>query len=362
MEINIEVEELKKWGLDYKNKFLVAGPCSAESEEQVINTAKALKQYGVNVFRSGVWKLRTRPNTFEGVGRIGLRWLKDVRDEFDLPVAVEVANSSQVEECLKYEIDILWIGARTTPNPLLTKEIAESLQGVDIPVMVKNPLNPDLHMWIGTFERLNSVGITKIMAVHRGFSCYGENIYRNPPLWRIPIELKRLIPNIPIICDPSHICGRTDLILEIAQASMDLLFDGLMVEVHIDPSKALCDTKQQLTPEEFGQLLEYLKIKTSSIENQNFISEINFLRKVIDELDIQIIDLLSERMDISKKIAHHKNRNNISIFQPDRWNEIIKNRTRYGFNKELATDFIFQLFQFIHEESIRQQGKVTLEE
>lgn len=358
MQIDIKIEKLTNWGIPCKEKFIIAGPCSAESEEQVKQTALALKKYDISVFRAGIWKPRTRPTSFEGVGKRGLVWLKAVSLETNLPIAVEVASPKQVDECLKHEIDILWIGARTTPNPFAVNDIAESLKGVDIPVMVKNPINSDLQMWIGAIERLNLAGISKLIAIHRGFSSYKRNLYRNQPLWHLPIELKRLIPDIPIICDPSHICGKSELIPEIAQKAMDLLFDGLMIEVHINPKEALSDAQQQLTPKEFGNLLKTLKFKRAFTSSQHFISHISFLRKVIDELDMQIIELLARRMEISKKIARLKKRNNISILQPNRWDKIVKSRTKEGRNKNLSEDFIFHTFQYIHEESIRQQEEV----
>jgi chorismate mutase len=358
MKINLEIQELINWGIPFKEKFIIAGPCSAESEEQVMKTARALKDFNVSVIRAGIWKPRTRPAAFEGIGAEGLQWLKAASAETGLPVAVETANPSQVEQCLKHGIDILWLGARTTPNPFAVQEIAESLRGVDVPVMVKNPVNADLALWVGALERLNNAGVKKLMAVHRGFSTYQTEQYRNQPLWRIPIELKQLIPGLPLICDPSHISGKAELVPEVAQKAMDLLFDGLMIEVHVNPKEALSDAGQQLTPERFGALMQELKFKIAFTSSKDFISHINSLRKEIDELDGQIIDLLTRRMDNARKIAVQKVKNDISIFQPDRWNEVLKSRIADGVSKSLSEEFMYQLFQYIHEESIRQQEQV----
>ena len=260
MQIDLQISKLKEWKIQHKNKFIVAGPCSLESEEQIMQTALGLSGQGVNLLRAGIWKPRTRPGTFQGVGVEGLKWLKNASTAADLPVSVEVATPYHIEQCLKHDIDVLWIGARTTTNPFLVQSIADSLKGVDIEIMVKNPINPDIELWIGALERLNWAGIKKLMAVHRGFSVFETMKYRNMPYWEIPKELKRLIPDIPLICDPSHICGEAGQLLSIAQKAIDLQFDGLMLEVHINPKAALSDARQQITPQEFSSLINSLKI------------------------------------------------------------------------------------------------------
>jgi chorismate mutase len=358
MDIQLNLRNLTEWGIPFEHKLIVAGPCSAESADQVMQTAKALKEHPVHVLRAGVWKPRTRPGSFEGVGAVGLKWLKAASKETGLPVTVEVATPQQVAACLKQQIDILWIGARTTPNPFAMQEIADALKGVDIPVMVKNPINSDLQLWIGALERLNMAGITRLLAVHRGFSSYQTDVYRNSPLWRIPLELKRLVPNLPLICDPSHICGNTELIPGVAQKAMDLLFDGLMIEVHIDPQSALSDAKQQLTPQAFGQLIKNLKWKKPSTDSLDYAQTISRLRQQIDECDTRIIELLASRMESARQIAMQKMKNNISIFQPDRWSEVVKSRLQQAADKRLSEEFIHNVFQYIHEESIRQQEEV----
>ena len=253
------INRLSEWDMHVRKKFLVAGPCSVESEEQMLRTAVQLSAYDVTVIRGGIWKPRTRPGSFEGIGMRGLKWLRQAGNAAGLPVATEAAKPTHVEECLKAGIDALWIGARTTTNPFAVQEIADALRGVDIPVMIKNPMNPDIELWIGAIERINKAGITKIMAVHRGFSTYGENLYRNQPIWRIPIELRRRLPHLPLICDPSHICGKQRYIMAVAQQAMDFLFDGLMIEVHCAPRSALSDPRQQMTPAQYGRLISKLR-------------------------------------------------------------------------------------------------------
>ena len=261
MLVDIKLAEQKDWKIPIKNRFLVAGPCSVESEEQIIQTALGCAEQGANLFRAGIWKPRTRPGTFQGIGVEGLKWLKQAGFEANLPVTVEVAMPYHIEQCLKYEIDVLWIGSRTTTNPYLVQAIADSLKGVDIQIMVKNPINPELELWIGALERLNNAGLKKLIVVHRGFSVYETDLYRNKPYWEIPRKLKKLIPDIPLICDPSHLCGNTELLLPVAQKAIDLDYDGLMIEVHINPKNALSDVTQQITPEELGNLLKKLKIE-----------------------------------------------------------------------------------------------------
>jgi len=294
-------------GLTLSSPLVIAGPCSAETEEQVLTTAKQIAQLGkATIFRSGIWKPRTRPGQFEGIGSIGLEWLKKVKTETGLLTAVEVANVKHVYESLRMGIDFLWIGARTTVNPFSVQEIADSLKGVNVPVLVKNPINADLELWLGAIERLQKVGITKIGAIHRGFSSYDKSQYRNKPMWELPIELKRRLPDIPMICDPSHICGRTDTLLATSQTAIDLAYDGLMIETHCNPSAALSDAKQQLTPKELGELLGKIIVRMTSVEDRKFISTLEDLRDRIDELDIRLINLLANRMEVAREIGKSK--------------------------------------------------------
>ncbi len=358
MPEKLSVNIFADWGFPIKNAFYIAGPCSAESEEQLMEIAQSLKNLDVNVMRAGIWKPRTRPGSFEGVGAKGLKWLKAAGKAANLAVTTEVATPEHVEACLRHEIDILWIGARTTSNPFAVQAIADVLQGVDVPVLVKNPINPDIELWHGAIERLEHAGLKKLGTIHRGFSTYEKTAFRNQPIWRIPIEMKRRNPNIPMICDPSHICGNTELLLSVSQNAMDLLFDGLMVEVHNNPPAALSDSKQQVTPEEYGNLIGRLKIKSVSSESPDYLEHINGLRHTIDKIDHEILDLMGKRMENSKRIALHKMKNNISIFQPSRWDEIIKTRIREGRDKRLSEEFVTKLYQFIHEESIRVQEQV----
>jgi len=348
--------ELKIRDLLKGNKtFLIAGPCSVESEEQIAKTVNELATYEVNIVRGGVWKPRTRPGSFEGVGAEGLKWLKQAGTSVNLPVTVEVATPEHVEDALKYEIDYLWLGARTTTNPFSVQNIADALKGVDIPVMLKNPMSPDLDLWIGAIERIANAGIKKMIAIHRGFQMHKKTAYRNVPNWRIPIELRRTFPDIPLICDPSHICGNTLLLQSVAQEAMDLLYDGLMLEVHINPNEALSDAKQQLTPKEYGELVKKLEVKKPYSDDKVFFENMNELRKDIDSVDTMILELLAQRMRMSRKIGTYKRGAGVSNYQPDRWNEILKSRTKAGVEKKLSEDFVYRMYQYIHEESLRQQ-------
>ncbi len=358
MGINLELEILKFNGIVLERPLVMAGPCSAESEEQVIETARQLHKNGIKIFRSGIWKPRTRPNTFEGVGSRGLPWLRRVKEEFGMLTAIEVANVKHVYESLKAGIDILWIGARTTANPFSVQEIADSLKGVDIPVMVKNPVNPDTELWIGALERINNVGIKKIAAIHRGFSTYNKTEYRNSPQWEIPIELRRRIPDLPIITDPSHICGNKELLLEVSQRSIDLNFDGLMIETHINPEKALSDAAQQITPEELKSLLNKLILRKSNIENALLLTTLEELRQEIDNFDDKLLDILNSRMAISRKIGEYKKKHNITILQASRWDELLKRSIKLAGKKGLSEEFITKVFKAIHQESINHQTKV----
>ncbi len=353
MKLDISLEKLFAGKID--KTFLIAGPCSVESEEQIMKTALALADKNVNVLRGGVWKPRTRPGSFEGVGNEALQWLKNAGNEAHLPVAVEVATPDHVEKSLTCGIDILWIGARTTTNPFSVQNLADALKGVDIPVMIKNPISPDVELWIGAFERIYNAGIKQLIAVHRGFASHKKTAYRNVPNWRLPIELKRNLPGISVVCDPSHICGNTELLQSVAQEAMDFLFDGLMIEVHDNPGSALSDAKQQITPQEFHTLVEKLKVKKPYTDDAEFYEHLNNLRKDIDAVDYQIIELIGKRMNLSRQIGTYKRSMDVSNFQPARWDEVIKSRTKAGVDKNLSEEFILRMYQYIHEESLRHQ-------
>ena len=343
-------------GLTLANPLVIAGPCSAETEEQVLSTARKIAALGkVNIFRAGIWKPRTRPGQFEGVGSIGLEWLKKVKAETGLPTSVEVANVKHVHEALRMGIDFLWIGARTTVNPFSVQEIADALRGVNVPVLVKNPVNADLDLWMGAIERIQKAGITKIGAIHRGFSSADKSQYRNKPMWELPIELKRRMPELSMICDPSHICGNGELLFNVSQTAIDLDYEGLMIETHCNPNAALSDAKQQITPEELGGLITKLVIRLSSVGGRKFISSLEDCRDRIDELDTQLISLLAERMGISRSLGNLKKKNGVTILQSSRWNEIVGERTKQGTEKQLTQDFIMKIFENIHQESIHHQ-------
>jgi chorismate mutase len=363
MSTKLNITPLNEWGYGWNAPIFIGGPCSAESEEQVLQTAQRLSKQRIDMLRAGVWKPRTRPNTFEGIGSVGLKWLKDAGSEIGLPVTVEVANVKHVYEALRNGVDIIWIGARTTVNPFAVQEICDALQGVDIPVMVKNPINPDLELWIGAFERLNQAGITKLAAIHRGFSTYEKTRFRNKPKWEIPIELKRRYPDLPVICDPSHICGNRELIKEVSQTAMDIGLDGLMIESHINPDKALSDAKQQIVPEVYGEIIESLIIREGSeTVSPTTISELDSRRANIDRIDKYILELMAERMEIVREIGAYKKEKNMKILQRDRWNEILSSRKEMGERKLLSDKFVRDIFQSIHKESIHHQATVMNEE
>jgi chorismate mutase len=355
-------EKMKDWGFSGIGTFLAAGPCSAESEEQVLTTAKALAGNGVDFLRAGIWKPRTRPGSFEGVGAEGLVWLTAARAETGLKVGTEVAEPSHVEACLEAGLDVLWVGARTTTNPFSVQAIADALKGTDIPVFVKNPMSADVGLWIGAIERLSNAGLTKLGAIHRGVSSSLEMRYRNAPAWKMPIELMRRMPEIPIICDPSHICGRADLISTIAQEAMDLLFDGLMVEVHPDPPAALSDAAQQLTPANFLSMIGNLKISIEQSDSLPFGKRMSALRDGVDEIDSQLLELISDRMELVREMGRLKSEQKVSTLQPHRWQAILEDRVRRGTGLDLTEDFVLQLMQSIHEEAIRQQEADRLNE
>lgn len=356
IDLNLETFELK--GLTGKRPLVLAGPCSAETEEQVMETASQLKQMGIKIFRAGIWKPRTRPNAFEGVGKKGLPWLKRVKEELGMYTAIEVANVKHVYEALKAGIDVLWIGARTTANPFAVQELADSLKDVDIPVLVKNPINPDTELWIGALERLNNAGIKRLAAIHRGFSTYSKTFYRNHPQWQIPIELKRRIPELPVITDPSHICGNRDLLFEISQKAMDLNFDGLIIETHINPDKAWSDAQQQITPKVLDELLHKLILRKADVDNTILMTTLEELRHEIDKYDDKLLQILEYRMAVSRKIGEYKKKNNITILQTSRWDEILRKRIEEAGRKGMSEEFIIKVFRAIHQESINHQTKV----
>jgi chorismate mutase len=345
-----------QWLKKSDGPLIISGPCSAESREQVLETARLLKETGiVSAFRSGIWKPRTRPNEFEGHGIPALKWLTEVREKYDLPVAVEVATPHHVEACLKEGIDILWIGARTSVNPFSVQELAEALKGIDIPLLIKNPLNPDLSLWIGVVERFINTGIRRLAVIHRGFNTYEKSRYRNEPLWEIPVKLKSLHPNLPVLTDPSHITGNRQLLREVIQHALLLDTDGFMIETHINPDAALTDARQQITPSELAVLFKNLDIPL--VSEQNPCRDLEKLRCKIDELDSAIIHLLSKRMDVVRDMAQIKKDCRMTVLQLTRWNNIIQTRTAEGEEKGLSREFLRNLLDIIHKESIEIQSK-----
>ena len=348
MELELEKLTLPS---DNERPFVIAGPCSAETEEQVMTTAKDLAAKGCHMFRAGVWKPRTKPGGFEGNGETALPWMQQVKKETGMLVATEVATPEHVELALKYGIDILWVGARTTANPFAMQALADSLKGIDVPVFIKNPVNPDLELWIGAMERVNQAGIKKMAAIHRGFSSYDKKIYRNMPMWQIPIELHRRIPELPIICDPSHIGGRRELVAPLCQQAMDLGFDGLMVESHCTPDCAWSDAKQQVTPDVLDFILSKLVIRELAPTTES----LETLRRHIDEIDNNLMELLAKRMRISREIGQYKLEHNMTVVQTRRYNEILDKRGAQGVLCGMAPEFVKSVFEDIHEESVRQQ-------
>ena len=350
----------KNWLADFQltHPLVIAGPCSAETEAQVLDVAQALKNSDVSIFRAGIWKPRTRPGGFEGVGEIGLKWLKKAKEETGLLVAVEVANAHHVKLALQYDVDVLWIGARTTVNPFAVQEIADVLQHTNKIVLLKNPVNPDLSLWIGGVERLQKAGIKKIGVIHRGFSTYEKTKYRNNPEWQIPIELHSKFPDLPLICDPSHITGKRNMIQEVSQQALDLNYDGLMIETHCNPDAAWSDAAQQITPEVLKQLFVDLKVRKVFDETTDFNSQLTNLRTQIDELDSKLITILANRMQIADAIGQVKKEKNVAVLQSNRWNEVLRRMIAEGEGKGLSEEFILRLFKAIHQESIVHQEKV----
>lgn len=350
----MELEKLNLPGVEDKRPLIIAGPCSAETEEQVLSTAHTLASKGVKIFRAGIWKPRTKPGGFEGMGKEGLPWMKRVKEETGMLITTEVATPTHVEQALEAGMDMLWVGARTSANPFAMQDLADALQGVDIPVLVKNPVNPDLELWIGAMERINRAGIKRIGAIHRGFSSYDKTIYRNLPQWHIPIELRRRLPELPIFSDPSHIGGRRELVAPLCQQAMDLGFDGLIIESHCNPDAAWSDAKQQVTPEILDYILSLLVIRTDKMTTEN-LSE---LRKQIDDCDNKLIELLSKRMRISREIGMYKKEHNMTILQTDRYSEILEKRGAQGALCGINSECVKNIFESIHEESVHQQMEI----
>ncbi len=346
----------EKWN---KRPLIISGPCSAETEEQVIATAQRLAATGkIDMLRAGIWKPRTRPGTFEGIGVKALPWLLQAKKITGLPTAVEVATGKQVHDALQFDVDVLWIGARTTVNPFSVQEVADALRGVDVPVLIKNPINPDLELWLGAVERVAKAGIQQVGLIHRGFSSYGNTEYRNAPMWHLAIEMKRRNPGLMIINDPSHICGRRDILLDVAQKAIDLDFDGLMIESHIDPDNAWSDAKQQVTPEKLSEMLDALVWRKEDVNSEEYHAALEKLRQQINHLDDELMQILSQRMKIAEKIGEYKKNNNITILQTNRWNEILERAFATGDKMNLSREFVVKYFDAVHMESINHQKKV----
>ncbi len=354
-----KIQKSEKQNIIYKKGLVIAGPCSAENEQQLLRTASELAHVGkIDVLRVGIWKPRTNPGGFEGAGTRGLSWLLKAKQLTGLKTAVEVATAKHVEDALSFEVDILWIGARTTVNPFSVQQIADALKGHNVPVLIKNPVNPDFKLWIGAVERFQKCGLTDIGLIHRGFTSYGNTEYRNVPMWQIPIEMKRLFPELPMICDPSHICGNRQSLLSVSQKSVDLDYDGLIIESHFDPDSALTDKNQQITPEELKKLLEGLVYKNTSSEEEAFLKDLENLREQINHLDEELISLISNRMKVAKQIGEIKKKSKITVLQSNRYNEILDRAIKKGNQVGLSTDFIKSYLEAIHIESIRIQNAI----
>jgi chorismate mutase len=357
--LSTKLQVAEKWA---KRPIIISGPCSAETEEQVLETAKQLADTGkIDFLRAGIWKPRTKPGMFEGIGAEALPWLLKAKKLTGLLTTVEIATPNHVEEAMKYEVDMLWIGARTTVNPFSVQAIADALHGIDIPVLIKNPIHPDIDLWTGGIERLQKAGVTRVGMVHRGFSSYGNTEYRNAPMWHLPIEMMRRFPDMLMICDPSHICGRRDILQTIAQKSIDLDFDGLMIESHIDPDNAWSDAKQQITPEQLSELLNNIIWRKKAVDAVD-INALITLREQVDQLDDELLTLLSQRMKISEKIGGYKKENNITILQARRWNDILVRSFEKAKQLGLTKEFLIKYFDAVHMESINHQNRIMNEE
>jgi chorismate mutase len=363
MTLKLDINPIKTWLPTIDNPLLIAGPCSLETEKQVMDTAHLLvKDKRVFIFRGGVWKPRTRPGSFEGVGSIGLKWLQMVKQETGLMVGTEVANAQHTEEALKAGLDVLWIGARSTASPFVVQEIADVVKGTDAVIMVKNPVNPDVQLWVGAIERIYQAGIKNIVAIHRGFTPFRETKYRNYPNWQTFIELRRVMPNLPIICDPSHIAGKREYLFEISQKAFDMGMDGLMLESHIDPSCALSDAAQQLTPADLAKLLDKLVIRHENANNPDFENHLDVLRNRIDSIDSELLETLAARIAITKEIGRYKKENNVTALQMSRWTQLMESRVSLGIKLDINETFVKILFQLIHEDSVRMQTEIMDEE
>lgn len=342
-----------------KRPLIISGPCSAETEEQVLQTAHRLAATGkVDMLRAGIWKPRTRPGSFEGVGAKGLAWLAKAKEQTGLPTTVEVATGKQVEDALHFDVDVLWIGARTTVNPFSVQEVADALRGADVPVLIKNPINPDLELWTGAVERVAKAGVKQIGLIHRGFSSYGNTEFRNAPMWHLAIEMKRRNPDMMLICDPSHISGRREILLDVSQKSIDLDYDGLMIESHIDPDNAWSDARQQITPEVLSALLDQVQWRVETTNEAEFVTALERLRDQINHLDDELLQLLGQRMKVADKIGEYKKANSITILQTSRWNEILERAMVKGEKLGLSKEFIIKYFDAVHMESISHQNKI----
>lgn len=353
-------KEMRTWldDLNLSHPLVIAGPCSAETEEQVLKIAHALKDTDVNYFRAGIWKPRTRPGMFEGVGALGLKWLQKVKEETGMKICTEVANAAHVKLALEHDVDLLWIGARSTVSPFIMQEIADALDGTDKPVLIKNPVNPDLSLWLGGIERIYKSGVKNIGAIHRGFSTYEKTNYRNNPEWQLVIEFQNKYPDIPLINDPSHITGNRNMIFDLSQTALDLNFDGLMIETHFDPDNAWSDASQQVTPETLIQIMRDLKIRKETDSEVNYNKQLENLRAQIDVIDNQIIELLGKRMKAADGIGELKKSKNVSVLQSKRWNEILGKMVMEGESKGLSEEFILKMFKAIHQESINHQERI----
>lgn len=356
IEANMKEVTQSVW---HKRPLIISGPCSAETEAQVIETAVRLHKTGkVDMLRAGIWKPRTRPGSFEGVGTKGLPWLQKAKELTGMPVTVEVATGKQVEDALHFDVDVLWIGARTTVNPFSVQDVADALRGVDVPVLIKNPINPDLELWTGAVERVAKAGVKQIGLIHRGFSSYGNTEYRNAPMWHLAIEMKRRNPGLMMINDPSHICGRRDILQDVAQKAIDLDYDGLIIESHIDPDNAWSDAKQQITPEVLGEMLSAIRWRKEDIQSEEFHAQMEKLRQQINHLDDELLQILGQRMKVADEIGKYKKANNITILQTNRWNSILERAMIKGEKLGLSNEFITKYFDAVHMESINHQNKI----
>ncbi len=355
--------ELRTWLDDFglEHPLVIAGPCSAETEDQVVKIAHQLKDSDATVLRAGIWKPRTRPGNFEGVGALGLKWMQRAKEETGMMISTEVANANHVQHALEHDVDILWIGARTTVSPFIVQEIADALKGTDKPVLIKNPVNPDLSLWLGAVERFYKADVKNLGVIHRGFSTYQKTRYRNNPEWQLPIDLQNRFPDLPLILDPSHIAGRRDIIFDLCQTGLDLNFDGLMVETHHDPDNAWSDAAQQITPTDLIQYMEDLKIRKETSAEAEFNNSINTLRTQIDVIDHQLIEMLGKRMKVSDGIGRLKKANNVAVLQTKRWNEILGKMILEGEQHKLSEEFVLRMFKAIHQESINHQEKIFKE-